>query len=326
MRQVVLEKPGRLALREAPHPAPRDGAAMVRVHRIGICGTDFHAFEGIQPFFSYPRVLGHELAGTIESLPDSSRGLRTGDRCAVRPFLYNPASRASRRGRTNCCEDLRVLGIHLDGGMGEYLAVPPEFLHPSETLGLDDLVLVEPLSIGCHAVRRGQVTEADDVLVIGAGPVGLAVTAFARLAGARTTVLDRALGRLDSARKLTDADVATTVDPSARFEVVFDATGNVNSMLRSFDYVASGGRLVLVGLVQGEIAFDDPEFHRREMTLLATRNATKSDFEEVVRRIEEKAIKPELWITHRLGLDEVPERFEALRREASLVKAVVEVA
>jgi 2-desacetyl-2-hydroxyethyl bacteriochlorophyllide A dehydrogenase len=326
MRQVVLQEPGRLALRDSPSPTPDDKAAIVRVNRVGLCGTDFHAFEGTQPFFTYPRVLGHELSATVESLPKGAEGVRAGDRCAIRPFLFNPASRASGRGRTNCCEDLRVLGVHVDGGMGELLAVPPDFLHPSSNLSLDELVLVEPLSIGCHAVRRGQPTEADDVLVIGAGPVGLAVASFARLAGARVTVLDLADRRLESVRRLTDAATALSIHPEARYDCVFDVTGSAASMRKAFGYVTAGGRLVFVGLVQGEIAFDDPEFHKREITLLATRNATKSDFEEVIRQIEGKTIHPELWITHRVGLRELPDRFETVRREPALVKAVVEVA
>ncbi len=326
MRQVVLQEPSRLALREVSAPAASGAMAIVRVNRVGVCGTDFHAFEGTQPFFSYPRVLGHELSVTVEWLPAGVSGVSTGDRCAVRPFLNNPGSRASRRGRTNCCEDLRVLGVHVDGGMGDFLAVPPEFLHPSSTLSLDELVLVEPLSIGGHAVRRGQPTDADDVLVIGAGPVGLAVASFARLAGARVTVLDLAESRLEAVRRLTDAGTALSIDPAARYDCVFDVTGSASSMRKAFGYVTAGGRLVFVGLVQGEIAFDDPEFHKREITLLATRNATKADFEEVIRQIERKAIRPELWITHRVGLAEVPERFEAVRREPMLVKAIVEVA
>jgi 2-desacetyl-2-hydroxyethyl bacteriochlorophyllide A dehydrogenase len=326
MRQVVLREPGRLALRDVAAPGAETGQAIVRVRRVGVCGTDFHAFEGTQPFFSYPRVLGHELAVTVEWLPPGVAGVRTGDRCAVRPFLFNPDSRASRRGRTNCCEDLRVLGVHVDGGMGEYLSVPPEFLHSSGALGLDDLVLVEPLSIGCHAVRRGQLREGDEALVIGAGPVGLAVATFARLAGARVSVLDLSDRRLESVRRLTDAVPTLAILPDARYDCVFDVTGSAASMRKAFGYVAAGGRLVFVGLVQGEISFDDPEFHKREITLLATRNATKEDFDEVIGRIERKAIRPELWITHRVGLDELPERFEAVRREASLVKAVVDVA
>jgi 2-desacetyl-2-hydroxyethyl bacteriochlorophyllide A dehydrogenase len=325
MRQVVLQEPGRLVGRDAPPPVCGTGEALVRVGRVGLCGTDFHAFEGTQPFFSYPRVLGHELAVTVESVPEGTEGLRAGDRCAVRPFLFNPASRASRRGRTNCCEDLRVLGVHVDGGMGELLAVPPSYLHASASLSLDDLALVEPLSIGCHAVRRGQPSADDEVLVIGAGPVGLAVATFARLAAARTTLVDRAPGRLRSAQRLTDATLAAEVAPGARFDVVFDATGNAASMRAAFGLVAAGGRLVFVGLVQGEIAFDDPEFHRRETTLLATRNATAADFSEVIRRIEEGKVRPGPFVTHRLGLEELPTRFPAVRAEPELVKALVEV-
>jgi len=326
MRQVVLQEPSRLVLRELAEPVAEGAMAIVRVNRVGVCGTDFHAFEGTQPFFSYPRVLGHELSVTALWLPAGSTGLSVGDRCAVRPFLNNPESRASRRGHTNCCEDLRVLGVHVDGGMGDFLAVPAEFLHPSRTLGLDELVLVEPLSIGCHAVRRGQPRDGEDVLVIGAGPVGLAVASFARLAGARVTVLDLAESRLESVQRLTDAGTALSIDPAARYDCVFDVTGSAASMRKAFGYVTAGGRLVFVGLVQGEIAFDDPEFHKREITLLATRNATQADFEEVILQIERKAIRPELWITHRVALAEVPERFEAVRREPMLVKALVEVA
>jgi 2-desacetyl-2-hydroxyethyl bacteriochlorophyllide A dehydrogenase len=323
---VVLLEPGRMALRDIAPPIAGDTAALVRVRRIGLCGTDLHAFEGTQPFFTYPRVLGHELAVTVESVPDGETRLRPGDGCAVRPFLFNPGSRASRRGRTNCCEDLRVLGVHVDGGMGERLAIAPEFLHPSEALSLDELCLVEPLSIGCHAVSRGQVTDADEVLVAGAGPVGLAVTQFALLAGGRVTVLDLAEGRLDFVRRHLGAAVAvSSLDAASRYDCVFDVTGNAASMRGSFDRVAAGGRLVFVGLVQSEIGFSDPKFHKREITLLASRNATAADFTRVMLAIQAGHVRPEPWITHRLSLEVLPDRFAGLRRETSLVKAMVEL-
>lgn len=326
MRQVVLEEPGRFLLRHVGDPEPRADEAVVRIRRIGVCGTDLHAFAGRQPFFKYPRVLGHELAVTVEHVPAGESRVSVGDTCAVRPFLNNPQSRASGRGRPNCCEELRVLGVHVDGGMGDLLAVPPAFLHPVVGVDVDVLALVEPLSIGCHAVARAGLTKNDDVLIIGAGPIGLAVLQFAALDAGRVTVVDLATTRLDFVEaQFTAVHTASDVPADTRFDVVFDATGSAASMMRAFDYVAAGGRLVFVGLTLEPITFVDPEFHRREITLLASRNATAEDFGRVLATIRSGLARPNTWITHRLSLDEVPSRFERVKADASLIKAIIDV-
>lgn len=339
MRQVVLQQPGEFHLRQVPDPIPSDGDALVRIRRIGICGTDLHAFAGRQPFFSYPRVLGHELSATVEALPRGFEGhLQVGDTCVVRPFLNNPASRATRRGRPNCCEDLRVLGVHIDGGMGDLLAIRPEFLHPVTDAELDVLALVEPMSIGCHAIARAALTKQDEVLVIGAGPIGLATLQFAALDAGRVTVVDLSRTRLDfvesqfSARgagagagDCCEVEAKTEVPAGVRYDVVFDATGSAASMMKSFDHVAAGGRLVFVGLTLEPITFADPELHRREITLMASRNATPTDFARVLATIRSGHAKPGAWITHRLSLDEVPSQFATVRNDPSLIKAIVHV-
>jgi 2-desacetyl-2-hydroxyethyl bacteriochlorophyllide A dehydrogenase len=326
MRQVILEEPGRFTLRDAADPQPSSDEALVRVRRIGVCGTDLHAFTGRQPFFSYPRVLGHELAITVERAPAGDTRVRVGDRCAVRPFLNDPTSRASQRGRVNCCESLRVLGVHIDGGMGDLLAIPSRFLHPVPALALEELALIEPLSIGCHAVSRAGLTPADEVLVIGAGPIGLASAQFAVLSGAAVTVVDLSERRLELVKRLMPAAVTATMPADgARFDCVFDATGSAASMMRAFDFVAAGGRLVFVGLTLDPITFADPDFHRREITLLASRNATPADFDRVIAAVVNRQIEPAAWITHTLSLDEVPARFDEVRRDAALVKAVIHV-
>jgi 2-desacetyl-2-hydroxyethyl bacteriochlorophyllide A dehydrogenase len=326
MRQVVLEEPGRFVMREVAAPEPARDDVLVRVRRIGVCGTDLHAFTGRQPFFSYPRVLGHELAVTVEAVPEQETRLQLGDACAVRPFLNDPASRASQRGRVNCCESLRVLGVHIDGGMGDLLAVPARFLHPVPGLALEELALVEPLSIGRHAVSRAGLTPNDAVLVIGAGPIGLASAQFAALSGAAITVVDLSARRLELVQRLIpSASTAPAPAEGARFDCVFDATGSAASMMRAFDYVAAGGRLVFVGLTLDPITFADPDFHRREITLLASRNATPDDFAHVIDAIVSRQIEPAAWITHTLTLDDVPARFDEVRRDPELVKAVIQV-
>jgi threonine dehydrogenase-like Zn-dependent dehydrogenase len=324
MRQVVLLEPGRFGRRDVEPPRPAGGEALVRVRRIGVCGTDLHAYAGRQPFFSYPRVLGHELAVTVEEAPAGDPRVRPGDVCAVRPFLNDPMSRASLRGRPNCCEALRVLGVHVDGGMGDLLAIEPRFLHPVPDLDLEAAALIEPLSIGCHAVGRGRPTPEDRTLVIGAGPIGLATAQFVALAGAPLTLVDVSPARRASAAVIVPtADVVDAVDPEARFDCVFDATGSAASMTRAFDHVASGGRLVFVGLTLEPLTVNDVELHRRELTVLASRNATPADFERVIAAVRGGHVDPLTWVTHRLGLDELVDGFEAIRADPALIKAIV---
>ena len=324
MQQVVLLEPGRFALRAIDPPQPAEGEALVRVRRIGVCGTDLHAYAGRQPMFAYPRVLGHELAVTVEAVPAGDTRVRVGDLCAVRPFLNDPQSRASLRGRPNCCESLRVLGVHIDGGMGELLAVETRFLHPVPELDIEAAALIEPLSIGCHAVGRGRPTPEDRTLVIGAGPIGLATAQFVALAGAPLTIVD--LSERRRAKAAGIVPTATVVDAAPtdeRFDCVFDATGSAASMMRSFDFVAAGGRLVYVGLTLEPLTINDVELHRREITLLASRNATPADFERVIAAVRGGHVDPRPWITHRLSLDALPQAFDEVRADPALIKAIL---
>jgi 2-desacetyl-2-hydroxyethyl bacteriochlorophyllide A dehydrogenase len=319
---VVLEEPGRFAIEEAPEPVPRAGQALVRARRVGVCGTDYHAYEGKQPYFTYPRILGHELAVEVVEAPANEFGIRAGDRCAVEPYLACGACHACRIGKPNCCEHIQVLGVHTDGGMRELFTVPLERLHRSETLTFDQLVLVEPFGIGAHAVRRSELKPGEEVLVVGAGPIGLAITQFARAAGGRVRVLEINPARRSFAERL---GVEVLPEPDDRLaEVVFDATGSVAAMEKSFERVAHGGRLVLVSVVQSAVRFDDPLFNRREMTLLSSRNSV-GEFPPIIRMIEGGGIETAPWITHRLSMDDVPRRFPDLPREKNCIKAIVEV-
>lgn len=336
MKIVTLDEPGRLRLSDTRMPAvPDEGEALVRVRRIGVCGTDLHAFRGRQPFFSYPRVLGHELGVEVVEVGEGVTGLDVGDRCAVEPYLNCGRCAACRRGKTNCCEKLEVLGVHVDGGMRERIVVPANKLHTSETLGLEALALVEMLTIGAHAARRAGIEPGETILVIGAGPIGLSVAAFAQAAGGRVAVMEMRRDRLAFCREALGTTIwgieAEGATPDVLREqlgdlptAIFDATGNAQSMHRAFDYAGHGGRLIFVGLFQGDVTFHDPDFHRRELTLMSSRNATGEDFSHVIRTLEEGRIDLDSWITHHAAFEATPETFpQWLEPERGVVKAMV---
>ena len=338
MNAIILNKPGKLALHDAPEPsAPEAGEALIRVHRIGFCGTDYHAFHGRQPFFSYPRILGHELGIEVLAIGDGVTNVSVGDKCSLEPYLHCGECRACRKGNTNCCANIKVIGVHIDGGMRERFLVPAAKLHPSKSLSYDALALVETLAIGAHAIDRAAVQQRETVVVIGAGPIGLSTIQFALLRGARVIVIDRAVSRLEACSRLYPEIIA--LDPEKSFveqlieltggdlaDAVVDATGNLASMGASLEYVGSTGRLVYVGLAQGEVSFNDPLFHRREMTLLGSRNAVPRNFTEIIADMEKGNIDPLAWITHRCTLAEIPGRLpEWSEPKAGVIKAVVTV-
>jgi 2-desacetyl-2-hydroxyethyl bacteriochlorophyllide A dehydrogenase len=336
MDAIVLEEPERLQLTTRAEPAPPPpGHALVLVHRVGICGTDWHAYRGKQPFFTYPRVLGHELGVEVLEVNEPAPSIKVGDRCAVEPYLNCGNCIACRLGKGNACANLQVLGVHRDGGMQQLLVVPTNKLHPSSKLSLEELALVETLGIGCHAVARGQLKAGEEVLVIGAGPIGLSVLPFVQAGGGKLIVADVSESRLNFCRQWAKVDrvIDARQEMLAALQqmtngdlptLVFDATGNPQSMANAFNLVAPGGRLVFVGLFQGDLAFNDPNFHRRELTILATRNALPQDFCHIIDLIEHQRIETGPWITHRVGHRGLTDVFPKwLAPDANVLKAMV---
>jgi 2-desacetyl-2-hydroxyethyl bacteriochlorophyllide A dehydrogenase len=335
MKTLSCITPGRLEYSAAEQPALKKGHAIIKVKRIGICGTDLHAFEGTQPFFSYPRILGHELAGELLEADDAP-GFETGEAVTFIPYFNCGSCIACRMGKPNCCTDIKVCGVHIDGGMAEYLQVPSHALIHGEGLSFDELALVEPLAIGAHGVRRAGVLPGEFVLVAGAGPIGLGIMEFARIAGAQVIAMDINPQRLDfcknklhvhhtinavnedvtgALRKITNNDFPT---------VVIDATGNQRAINDGFQYLSHGGRYVLVGLQKGEISVSHPEFHKREATLMSSRNATRADFEHVIASMKKGLVDPTNYITHRVHLDEVKDEFRHWLDPANgVIKAMV---
>lgn len=333
---VVCRRPNELVRDQLPDPTLQDGQVIVRIRRIGVCGTDIHAYRGRQPFFTYPRILGHELAGEVVEVEENPYGIGSGDLVTLLPYFSCGTCIACKCGKPNCCTAVSVFGVHEDGGMCEYVSVPVEYVVKADGLTLDELATVECMSIGAHAVRRANLVPGERVLVIGGGPIGLGVMKFAKLAGADVTAMDINHQRLafcdewaaphhavvaseqaiEDVREITDFELPTAV---------FDATGNAQSMMSALGYLAHGGRLIYVGLVQADIAFSDPEFHKREATLLSSRNATIEDFQHVIQALKCRHLDTSAFITHRADLQSVVDTFEDWTRpESNVVKAMIE--
>ena len=341
MKAIQLEKPQSLRLIDIPEPAaPGPGEALVRVHRIGICGTDYGGYLGKMPFFSYPRIPGHELGVEVATVGEGVANVRPGDRCAVEPYINCQRCYSCERGHTNCCENHQTLGVHCDGGMRPLFLVPARKLHISRTLAFEQLALVETLAIGCHAINRGHPQPGEHVLVIGAGPIGLSVIEFAKLGGAKTIVMDMNEQRLAFVRErlgigdtiLTQGDgeelkALSALTGGRLADVVVDATGSNKSMSHALNYCTFAGRLVYVGITQQEVSFPHaPIMHRRELTLLASRNALPPEFTRIITLIEDGQLDTRPWLTHHADFAELIRVFpEWLKPETGVIKAIVHV-
>jgi 2-desacetyl-2-hydroxyethyl bacteriochlorophyllide A dehydrogenase len=336
LRALLCVKPGELAVVERPRPVPGPGEVLVRIRRAGVCGTDLHIYEGSHPFLEYPRVIGHELSGeVVETGPGCAIGV--GQEVFLIPYLSCGVCVACRRGKTNCCARIAVLGVHIDGGMADFVCVPERNVASAEGLTLDQAAMVEFLSIGAHAIRRANPRKSDRILVVGAGPIGIGCMIFAKIHGGAVTALDMRQDRLDFCRDVLKVDHTVVGGAAALetftgqtdgdlFDVVIDATGRADSMMAGFDYVAHGGTYVLVSVVRDTISFADPKFHAREISLLGSRNATRDDFLEVFRAMRDGLVPTEALATHRAGLEESPARFpEWIRPETGVIKALIEI-
>jgi len=337
MLTLQCSEPRRLAYREQMNPELRELHAIISVKRIGICGTDLHAYEGTQPFMSYPRILGHELSGELIAF-DGAPGFKQNEHVTFIPYFSCGNCIACRNGTPNCCVRIQVCGVHIDGGMAEYVLVPSHSLIHGDGLTLDELALVEPLAIGAHGVRRANVAPGEFVLVIGAGPIGLGAMEFARMAGGQVIAMDISDQRLrfcgeklsiqhtinprssdawEAINDLTGGDMPT---------VLIDATGNRNAINDGFQFMAHGARYVLIGLQRDAIVFSHSEFHKREGTLMSSRNATRQDFDFVIQSIKRGAIKPATFVTHHTRLNQAASEFEHwLKPENNVIKAMITV-
>jgi 2-desacetyl-2-hydroxyethyl bacteriochlorophyllide A dehydrogenase len=337
MKALICTKPGLMEYKDIPTPVSHPGNAIIKIKRIGICGTDLHAYKGTQPYFTYPRTLGHELSGDLIEA-DGADGFVPGEAVTFIPYFNCGKCIACRNNLPNCCVNIKVFGVHIDGGMQEYISVPSYSLVKSNGLGYDEQALVEPLAIGAHGIRRANIVKDEFVLVIGTGPIGLGTMQFASIAGAKVIALDINESRLKFCKEKLKVDYAINAleeNVFARLReitsgdmptVVIDATGNQKAINNALQYLAHGGRFVLIGVQKEEISFSHPEFHKREATLMSSRNATRNDFEHVIVSMKNGLVDPATFITHRLQFDDLKDAFETrLYSSSDMIKAMVEM-
>lgn len=334
MKAIVCEKPYKLGIEERREPIRKKGEVLIRIKRVGLCGTDYHIFAGNQPFLNYPRIMGHELSGEVAEI-DEGAPFKIGQLVTINPYLPCGTCIACRKAKPNCCANINVIGVHSDGGMTEFICVPASAVIAVDGLSPEQASMVEFLSVGAHAVSRGKAGPEDRVLIVGAGPIGIGVALFCQLSGAEITLIDVSASRLAYARDKLGIEAVFQVGEGlddflkgrtdgAYFDLVFDATGSAKAIEKGFSYVAHAGRYVLVSVVKDTITFSDPEFHKREMTLLGSRNATNDDFAYVIEAIRTKKIQTELLHTHSINMMEDPTASigALIENQGSVLKAI----
>ena len=334
MRYIVCEKPGEFILKEKQAPKRKQNEALLQINKVGICGTDLHAYAGNQAFFKYPHILGHELASQVIEIGENKRGIKAGDKVVVMPYISCGKCIACRSGKTNCCTDITVLGVHGDGGMQEQIVVPSDILLPANNLSNDQMAIVEPLAIGAHAIRRAAITPGETVAVVGCGPIGIGIMKLAQIAGAKVIAIDMNEQRLAYAKEKIKVDHTVQAGPDAAQEIadltngdlctaVFDASGNKFALEAGPSYMSHGGRFILVGLSKGDLIYNHPAVHAKEMTLMCSRNATTEDFKHVIDVIDQ--FPTESFITHKVPFTEMIENFDSwLDPATGVIKATVD--
>ncbi|MFY0687489.1 MAG: zinc-binding alcohol dehydrogenase family protein [Cyclobacteriaceae bacterium] len=321
MKYVVCQEPDQFEIKEKEAPIAQNGEALLRVRKIGICGTDLHAFKGNQPFFSYPRILGHELGTEVMEAGDNPQGIKAGDKVVIMPYINCQECDACRAGKSNCCQNIKVFGVHADGGMQEVITLPTRLLIPANDLSFEEIAIVEPLAIGAHAIRRAQVQKGDTVVVAGCGPIGIGIIQLCKYLEAKVIAIDVNDHRLQMVKEHFGADevVNALKEPVEKVTAlteghlanhVFDATGSKRAIETGHAYMRHGGNYVLVGLFKGDLAFTHPAIHAKETTLMCSRNATMEDFEFVMKVMRAGKFNSKSYITLETPIESVLDSFD----------------
>lgn len=336
MKALLLKGKNELEMTDREMPVVKEEEALIRVIAVSVCGSDIHSYKGENALLTYPRVMGHEVCGEVVQAPSKS-ALKPGDRVVLIPYLNCGHCIACRKGKSNCCEKLSVYGVHTDGAMAEFITAPVTHLMKLPD-GIDPkaAAVIEPLAISAHAVRRAQVQQGETVLVAGAGPIGVGAAEIAKTYGARVLIADTDAKRREFvAKQFGYEHVLNPFDADYRDQLakltngdfpdkIIDSTGNNHSMEGNIQNLSQGGRMIYVGIWQGDLSFRHIDFHKRETELLGSRAANRDDFEYVVDCMHQKKVFPERFITHEASFSNSKEALEDwISKGGEVFKAVI---
>jgi len=319
MKAIYLEKPGAVGIKDVPKSEARNGEILVRMKSMAICGSDVAAYRGVNQLVSYPRIIGHELAGTVESIDLAGETkLSVGQRVVLEPYLSCGKCYPCSIGRTNSCVDLKVLGVQTDGGMSEFFAFPKELVHPiPESFSAEQAACVEPLTIALHSIHRGAVQAGEHVVVFGAGPIGNLITQVARAYGAVPIVIDILPERLELASRLgaartinaAETDVVKRVEEitgGRLAECVIEATGALPIIRQTIDVVSNAGRIVFTGHPKADVELPTGLFIKKELDVRGSRTSA-GEFPEAIELIAAGKVDVEHIVSASVAFEELPE-------------------
>lgn len=333
MKALVLHKPGQASVEMVPEPVPVRPNLLLKVRMVGLCGSDLNSFRGLNPLVSFPRVPGHEISATILQTDDSDRRLSPGTDVAVSPYTSCGNCASCRRGCPNACQFNQTLGVQRDGALAEFIVMPPEKLYPAR-LTPKELCLVEPLTVGFHAVARGRVTGEDTVAIFGCGGVGLGALVAASSRGARTICVDvddeklelaRAVGGSHSinSRRESLHDGLLELTEGLGPDVVIEAVGTPATFRAAVKEVAFTGRVVYIGYAKEPVSYESRLFVQKELDILGSRNAMPEDFHTVIRFLEAGKFPVDQAVSLTVPLEEAPQALASWTQKPSQFKKIM---
>ena len=337
MKTALINEPFQIAVTDTELPVPREGEALLKVLYGGICGADVASYTGNQPFTTYPRIPGHEFSAQIVSIPDNDRGLKPGDIVTANPYFNCGGCYSCRRGFVNCCTDNQTMGVQRDGAFREYIVMPVERIYDGKGLSAKELALVEPFTISYHALHRAPVKEGDNVLIVGAGPIGLFALIAAKAQGAKVYVADILQGRLQKALHFgadgvinsSENDIvaeAMRITSGNGFDVCVEACGQSVTFLACIDCAAFAANIILIGNGKRETTFLHSILLKKELNVFGSRNSYPKDFKAVIDLIASGNVNVLDMVSDVYPIERADEAFKALaNNDGSLAKVLVNI-
>ncbi len=337
MKAIVIPQPNEIEIREVPMPQVKEGEALLKIEYVGICGADVASFTGNQPFTSYPRIPGHEFSASIVEIPENDKGLKVGDVVTCNPYFNCGECYSCQRGFVNCCTDNQTMGVQRDGAFCEYIAMPVERIYPGMGLSAQELALIEPFSISQHAISRAEIKSTDDVLILGAGPIGLFALLAARQKCKRVVVADILDNRLALAKEYGADAVVNTKSQSLEeftkeftngngFDVCIEACGAPETFLGCIDNAAFAANVILIGNGKRETTFNHSILLKKELNVHGSRNAMKSDFIDNISLVADGKADVMKMVSGIYDMDKAIDAFRALaNNDGTLAKLLIKI-